>query len=829
MGRFALFLLKELQRQQLSAQFCDTILQAQGVSVPVHSCVLSAFSPRLSGTLSALPAVPAGHCRLIQLEAVKAATLLRLVGLLYSGVLEGDKEELLLAAGRLGIKPWLEGKERRPEDEGAEEDGWHHGGGKRCIERVVYREVAAQTEGLQWIRESSMQTFAEQHTGEGEHPVHHDITSSQLPQRVTEEWPSDWTRVCPTVPYGTDGTRPWETQCCLPNRASVPGSPPNDVTVPGVMTSTLDDAALNALIYGTGMVQNVQHPSVPNFSAPTQPLLSPSNTLPRDGEDIRRSMDEDEYGELLESFEGDIPEFINYFLGGPQSERSRPRSRGQRGRGMPSAERGARVRTSRGARQGPSTSSRVGGRRRGRGGVALREGRPVRLGWTGCGGGRVGSQICLRPKMACVRQRRCRAQGGQGGTPGTCRPRGCPRLRPIPVPQGALQELPEPSDVSLGQIHGDILDFVLQSFEEQSAGPSHNNASSANTDLQTCTITSHDSIHRSSQAFPNQQNLQDGLIPESCMPGNEVQNKDHTTENSPNPKRKGKPQLTLKKDDFQVRMMTRSQGKQCLKSQQNEKDSQIEQSVRKEVTRQRPGRPVKGFKSRRDTGKYGNLRAEVPQESPSVPHKRKQQSDFKKGTGHGVRSTRKRMRKDLHDQQSKVINSVDRETATSAFKKIRQLLEGRRKQRKSMEEGRAEVLEKEITGEATTGELYRPGVEELPPKTHLPSENALETYYTMLFSTTEPLLSSTKTCSDPDQPSRSSEIASEKESSSMEIAIAVARNPESKVKKESPGSTDDDVDVIGFSSPVPEPVCMFPVVIEVDSCSEEDSDIDVID
>ncbi|XP_015827476.3 uncharacterized protein [Nothobranchius furzeri] len=100
-------LLRELQRQQNCSQFCDTLLQAEGISVPTHSCVLAALSPHLSQKLSASPSPPRGQKRCLQLQTVTAQTLLKLVGLLYSGELEvrGIKEqnEVLAAAHQFGI------------------------------------------------------------------------------------------------------------------------------------------------------------------------------------------------------------------------------------------------------------------------------------------------------------------------------------------------------------------------------------------------------------------------------------------------------------------------------------------------------------------------------------------------------------------------------------------------------------------------------------------------------------------------------------------------------------------------------------------------------
>ncbi|XP_051239876.1 uncharacterized protein LOC127354188 isoform X2 [Dicentrarchus labrax] len=107
-------LLRELQRQQNNAQFCDTMLQTEGISVPTHSCILAALSPYLSQKLSASPPPPYGQMRQLQLQAVKAQTLLKLVGLLYSGEVEVkgsiEQNDVLSAARQFGITDLVEGQ-----------------------------------------------------------------------------------------------------------------------------------------------------------------------------------------------------------------------------------------------------------------------------------------------------------------------------------------------------------------------------------------------------------------------------------------------------------------------------------------------------------------------------------------------------------------------------------------------------------------------------------------------------------------------------------------------------------------------------------------------
>ncbi|KAJ8247733.1 hypothetical protein GJAV_G00249670 [Gymnothorax javanicus] len=119
-------LLGGLQRQQKRGLFCDMLLQADGISVPAHSCVLAALSPALAQVLCSGPAPPHGQRRLLELQGVRAEPLLRLVGFLYSGQLQGqrpaEREELTLAAVHLGIEGLLgecggEEGERRAEGE----------------------------------------------------------------------------------------------------------------------------------------------------------------------------------------------------------------------------------------------------------------------------------------------------------------------------------------------------------------------------------------------------------------------------------------------------------------------------------------------------------------------------------------------------------------------------------------------------------------------------------------------------------------------------------------------------------------------------------------
>ncbi|XP_057700165.1 mitochondrial import inner membrane translocase subunit Tim10 isoform X2 [Corythoichthys intestinalis] len=104
--------LGELQRQQNSAQFCDTLLQTEGISVPTHSCLLAAVSPFLSKKLAAIPSPAFGQKRMLRLQSLKAHTLLKLVSLLYSGKLEVkgslEHKDVMAAVQMFGIASFIE-------------------------------------------------------------------------------------------------------------------------------------------------------------------------------------------------------------------------------------------------------------------------------------------------------------------------------------------------------------------------------------------------------------------------------------------------------------------------------------------------------------------------------------------------------------------------------------------------------------------------------------------------------------------------------------------------------------------------------------------------
>lgn len=78
-----------------------------GMSVPVHSCILAAFSPFLYRELSTSPSYPMGPRRLIRVPAIGAQALLKLISYLYSGEMKGlgptEHDDVKAAFIRLGM------------------------------------------------------------------------------------------------------------------------------------------------------------------------------------------------------------------------------------------------------------------------------------------------------------------------------------------------------------------------------------------------------------------------------------------------------------------------------------------------------------------------------------------------------------------------------------------------------------------------------------------------------------------------------------------------------------------------------------------------------
>ncbi|XP_016332122.1 uncharacterized protein LOC107680645 isoform X1 [Sinocyclocheilus anshuiensis] len=395
---FETLLVKELQKQQSRAEFCDIVLQTRGVSVPVHSCVLSAFSPWLCGALSAMPSLRNGQRRLIEVQALEACTLLSLVSLLYSGQLNEDKEEVLSAACKLGIDIPQQVSKRPATERNTQTE---------CMKEMAEREC--QTEAVPSECQNPKEIIES---------VHLIGTSS---------WRTDQ-GLC-TYTDGSDIT--------LATLQNIQGNPENmpsfqvmDVVPENAVYPTVSGPASLPQVYVCPSSASHQQPPNP---LPPHPYPSHSTNvepLAREGQPALGGILEGEECvlEAFARFENNIPGFINYFL-----DTNIVQSAGQR------------EQSQRGMRGDVKTEGRV--RRAGaRGGFALkgeglrickreqnmnRYGRVARSAWMGQGGGRVGRMLDTRQMFKNQEMLKRRRQGrgakkeeGEGG-----RSRGRPRQR----------------------------------------------------------------------------------------------------------------------------------------------------------------------------------------------------------------------------------------------------------------------------------------------------------------------------------------------------------------------------------------------------------------
>ncbi|XP_055015097.1 uncharacterized protein LOC129410622 isoform X2 [Boleophthalmus pectinirostris] len=317
---FETLLLAQLQKQQQSSQFCDTVLKADGVSVPAHSCVLSAISSQFSTALSQTPAL--GQKRLLEFGPLGASTLLHMVRLLYSGEMVGEgereRQEAVSAASKLGIHGLVEishidGENRKMRDERLftevgvqtdsrilEENQVKLGGWKREVrdgatflwrERLPTRgtEIWTQTEDLQISGSSCSQL-----------PVTYETIDLNALQTLSRTDPLQLPYVPMSVAY--------------PNEDSH-GYGPSSVSA---ATPTLP-------VHYSSVHNNV-------FSVPNQATPHAAETS-HWGQDMGRTSEVEEWPEEeFEQFEGNIPGFINYFLK-PDHEEDSSKRRGRRRQG----------------------------------------------------------------------------------------------------------------------------------------------------------------------------------------------------------------------------------------------------------------------------------------------------------------------------------------------------------------------------------------------------------------------------------------------------------------------------------------------------------------
>lgn len=364
--------------------------------MPVHSCVLSAFSPRLYGTLSSMPVPKAGQRRLIELHAVDACTLFSLVSLLYSGQLHENREQVLSAAQTLGIElpQWQEEERqggrlgRRKEREDADQEiqkevdtrAWDDNGITRRMEegsggeKEVMRESGTQTECGSEIDQRGAQTGL----------VCSEPQSSQTICAIdqstcfTNQEPGTYLNIHEAA-LALQAIHPERklTTCNVLAMAPETGD-----------GHTVSDSACLSQIYLYSVETSHHQPSTSVTPNPHNNFLDQPMVLSTSGADDMKD---------LTQFEGNIPGFISYFLDSTISQNNR-------GGGQGCARKGAKDQVFKRARAnstvGESVRERVrwigavrGGRRQRR---MERSGLVARLAWQGQGGGRVGRLIQTR-------------------------------------------------------------------------------------------------------------------------------------------------------------------------------------------------------------------------------------------------------------------------------------------------------------------------------------------------------------------------------------------------------------------------------------------------
>ncbi|XP_035809592.2 uncharacterized protein LOC111576483 isoform X2 [Amphiprion ocellaris] len=423
---FEAFLLNELQKQQQCSDFCDTLLQAEGVSVPVHSSVLSAISPHMSSALSSTPMPPAGQSRLLDFRALGACTLLHIVRLLYSGEMTGEgekeKQEAISAAAKLGIHGLVEVRKRDSKNRNWE--GVGH-----------YTEVGVQTESLPegnegrqaiWrreVRDGSTLLWKETQSNGG-----NDVWTQTEEQQINTA-PSAAHSVASFETIDMETLQSLgQTDSCLVRPQIVPMSvvyPPNE-SQPFSAPSTSMQESTTAGSTSVAVVASpytAVPPSLPYVSSQTALCAADPQTWLTGPQEAGRdaAATEEWEDERFEQFQGNIPGFINYFLNPVKGEGS--------GRGRAARRRGGKVGRCRSTGTGGSRARgpRAGRGGRGRGGITqkvdLQEvgvGRVqklflhrsgTRIPRTGQGGGAVGRKLYLntreifKPGTSCKRGR----------------------------------------------------------------------------------------------------------------------------------------------------------------------------------------------------------------------------------------------------------------------------------------------------------------------------------------------------------------------------------------------------------------------------------------
>nr|XP_020450433.1 uncharacterized protein LOC109957127 isoform X2 [Monopterus albus] len=324
---FKVLLLAELQRQQQCSQFCDTLLKAEGVSVPAHSCILSAVSPHISSALSSVPAPPAGQSRLLEFQTLGACTLLHMVRLLYSGEMAGEgekeKQEAISAAAKLGIHGLVEVTKRKSRNEG---------GG------VQHAEVGVQTEPLMPVESERRQSRWRRDVRDGSTVLWKEILSNGEKDMCTQ---TDELQVNVPLPTHTavsldtiDVTVLQELGLGQTDSQLVPSQipyipipavyPPDENQIPQPSSAPpafMQDptAARYTSVAAVAMPYTSTPPSLLPFTAQLGPCAAdPENWWTGTQEAAKNVTAGEEGDERFEMFQDNIAGFISYFLNSDQ-------------------------------------------------------------------------------------------------------------------------------------------------------------------------------------------------------------------------------------------------------------------------------------------------------------------------------------------------------------------------------------------------------------------------------------------------------------------------------------------------------------------------------
>ncbi|KAJ8015581.1 hypothetical protein DPEC_G00027600 [Dallia pectoralis] len=423
---FMALLLAELQRQQSGSQFCDTVLRADGVSVPTHSCVLSALSPQLSRALASSSTTPPGQSRLLEFQAFGGDSLLKLVGLLYSGEMMGEGEEerqdAITAAAWLGIQGLVEVGRRSEEEVVEVVDDARQSTEVKRRQGVPRRDMGVQTEPQQGLgaQEKGRGTWRREHRGVGAPAV--TISDRGNP---TED---------------LSGANDCRAKCCgsplsvplCPNVPHIPMSqlfysPPAETYTPHKLPSTI-------------LMPSGESPPSYNFP-PSNPSLSQSTSGPEhvsegpwpftsDPPEASRAwpsggagLGHDRHGEAegFERFEENLAGFISHFLDVERPQEENRRGWRKRRRRAGGSRRGGTERRPRSQRGG---SGAGGGTKKQGSNVeqavmeVSQRGRLWRWGVRACqvgrGGGVVGSRLHLKPREVMQPIKICLKRRGRG-------------------------------------------------------------------------------------------------------------------------------------------------------------------------------------------------------------------------------------------------------------------------------------------------------------------------------------------------------------------------------------------------------------------------------